>query len=239
LIYSKRNAQELAIPNLPDMSATSFTVRPFLTADRPGVRQIYGQDEFARPRLLGKYPRMSQYLADEASCYYTGYEPETLLVAEAQGAIVGALLGAVNTERYRQIYKRCIRPMLIRQCLSGAYGFPIWYLAVLKTDIASRNLVTPEVDLHQYPAHLHIGVLADWRRRGIGTNLMQDYEETLHQKKIPGYHLYASSFHPMGVAFYRKLSLEDLGQFNWRFHDGYKWSTVTEYIFGKRLNPPI
>lgn len=214
------------------MSATRFFIRPYRAADRPGVRQIYGQDEFARPRLLGKYPRLSQYLADEASCYFTDYEPESLLVAEAQGAMVGALLGAVDTERYRQVYKRRIRPMLIRRCLSGAYGFPGWLIPIIRTELACRNLVTPEVDLHQYPAHLHIGVLPDWRRQGIGTSLMEGFAETLRQRNISGYHLYASSFHPLGVAFYRKIGLEDLGQFNWRLHDGYKWLTVTEYIFG-------
>jgi hypothetical protein len=40
----------------------------------------------------------------------------------------------------------------------------------------------------------------------------------------------------MGVAFYRKLGLEDLGQFDWRFHNGYEGLDVTEFIFGLRLD---
>lgn len=46
---------------------------------------------------------------------------------------------------------------------------------------------------------------------------------------------YASSFHPMGVAFYRKLGLKELGDFQWRFHKGLEWLNVTEVIFGKTL----
>jgi len=45
----------------------AFTVRSYTPADRPGVRAIYGDDEFARPALLRRYPRMADYLADELS----------------------------------------------------------------------------------------------------------------------------------------------------------------------------
>lgn len=227
--------KEPELLDLTNANALKYTVRPYRLTDRSGVRLIFGEDEFARPDLLNKYPDMGQYLADEGSCYYTDYEPESLLVAEAQEEMVGALLGAVSTDRYKEIYKRHIGRLLIRRCLSGAYGFPGWLIPIVRTELACRNLVTPVVDFHQYPAHLHIGVLADCRRKGIGTALMERYADYLCQIKVPGYHLYASSFHPMGVAFYRKLGLEDLGHFKWPFHDGYQWSTVTEYIFGKRL----
>jgi SAM-dependent methyltransferase len=98
LIFQERNAQELANPDLADMSATRFSIRPYRATDRPGVRQIYGQDEFARPRLMGKYPRLSQYLADEASCYFTDYEPESLLVAKFPPASVDAVVSFYTLE---------------------------------------------------------------------------------------------------------------------------------------------
>ncbi len=64
---------------------------------------------------------------------------------------------------------------------------------------------------------------------------MTAFADYLHAMGIPGYHLYVSSFHPLGLAFYRKLGLDDLGQFDWRLHTGYKWITVTESVFGKNL----
>jgi hypothetical protein len=45
----------------------------------------------------------------------------------------------------------------------------------------------------------------------------------------------ASACHPLGVAFYRKMGMELLGQFDWPFHDGEKWTTVTELIFGLQV----
>jgi GNAT superfamily N-acetyltransferase len=224
------------IVNMPNLHDARFTIRPYQSADRHAVRIIYGDDEFARPRLVHKYPRMREYLADEASCYYTDYEPESSLVAEAEGEVVGALLGAANTTRYEHIYKRHIRPLLIRRCLSGAYGLPIWLRPIVQTELASRNIVTPQVDLCQYPAHLHIGVSPSWRRQGIGTALVAGYAHYLRQNAVAGYHLHASSFHPLGVAFYRKLGLKVLGHFAWRFHNRFEWLTVTEHIFGQQLN---
>lgn len=212
-----------------------FIIRNYRDADLQSVRNIFGEDEFARPRLLKKHPRMKEYLADEVSHYYTHYEPESVFVAEADGTIIGALLGAKNTLQYTKTYRLHIKPYLVRRCLSGVYGWPVWWLANLRTDFAGRNLKVPQVDYEQYPAHLHIGVLPSSRRKGVGTELMQRYAHYLQQYNVPGYHLYVSSFHPLGYAFYRKLGMDYLGQFDWLFYDGYEWMNVTETILGQRL----
>ena len=209
-------------------------VRDYTLADRPAVRRIYGTDEFARPRLQQKYPGYSEYLADEMS-YYPECEPESLFVAEFAGQVVGALLGAVDTRRVEQVYRQRIRPRLLYRMLCGAYGWPGWLLALLHTEWAGRQVQAPEVDLERYPAHLHIGILPEWRRQGLGSALMVRYETYLRQRGVSGYHLYASSFHPLGVAFYHRLGLELLGQFDWRLHTGFEWLAVTEMIFGRKL----
>jgi len=214
---------------------TTYSIRSYTPFDRPGVRAIYGDDEFARPALLRKYPRMADYLADELS-YFTDDEPETLFVAEAQGQIVGALLGAVDTARCAQVYKQRVRPMLIRRCLSSAYGWPGWLPAVLRTELAERHTQAPKIDRGCYPAHLHIGVLPAWWRRGIGTALIVQFGRYLTDRGVPGWHLFVSSYHPLGLAFYQKLDLELLGQFDWRLHDGQRWLNVTERIFGLQLD---
>jgi len=214
---------------------SASTIRSYRVTDRPAVRVIYGSDEFARPWLRRKYPRMSEFLADSMS-HYTEYEPESTFVAEVHAEVVGALLGAVDTVRCEKMYKQRIRPLLVKRCMSGVCGWPMWLLPILRTDWASRHTHIPEMDSHHYPAHLHIGVLPQWRRQGIGTALMTSYADYLGKGGVAGFHLYASSFHPLGVAFYRKLGLKALGQFEWRFHNGLEWMTVTEHVFGLRLN---
>jgi ribosomal protein S18 acetylase RimI-like enzyme len=212
-----------------------FIIRSYRNIDQPAVRAIFGEDEFARPQLAIQYPRMSEYLADEVSHYYINFEPESLFVAEVDDRVVGALLGAVDTFRFGQYYHHRVQPYLVKRLLAGAYGWPGWLLPIIRTNLAGRYVIAPKVDRRQYPAHLHIGVLACWRRIGIGTALMAHYTDYLCQREVAGFHLYASSFHPLSIGFYRKLRLETLGEFTWRFHNGYEWSTITELIFGKRL----
>jgi ribosomal protein S18 acetylase RimI-like enzyme len=209
-------------------------IRPYIKSDRPAIRKIYGIDEFARPQLLQKYPQYSEYLADDMS-YYPDFEPESLFVAESKGQVVGALLGAIDTKRFEQIYQRQIRSRLLLRLVTGVYGWPGWLPAILYTEWAERKVIAPKVECSQYPAHLHIGILPEWRRRGIGTALMMQFAEYLKMNGIPGYHLYASSFHALGVAFYQKLGLELLGQFDWQLHTGFGWMNVTERIFGMRI----
>ena len=212
-------------------------IRPYTSDDRKAVRHIYGIDEFCRPKLLEKYPKLAEFMADDMS-YYPDYEPESLFVAQVDGRVVGALLGAVDTGRFEQIYHHHIRPTIWRRVLTGSYGWPGWIPAYWLTDWAEnhRKLKPVQVDRCQYPAHLHIGVLPGYRRLGLGTRLMECYAEYLRSRCINGYHLFASSFHYLGVSFYKKLGLEVLGQFDWQLHTGYEWVNVTETIFGRRIN---
>ncbi len=191
--------------------------------DHRAVRTIHGADEFARPRLLAQYPHMSAYLADEASPHYLDGEPTSTFVAAAEGEVVGALLGCTDTRRFRRFTRHRVQPLLVRRCLSGAYGWPGWAPAILRTESASRGIAAPPVDLNLYPAHLHIGVLPRWKRHGIGTALMNCFSAHLRDRGVPGFHLYASSLHPLGTAFDEKLGLEQLGEFPWHLYDDFEW----------------
>jgi hypothetical protein len=54
-------------------------------------------------------PCYAEYLADEMS-YYPDCEPESLFVAELDGRVVGALLGAMDIGRFERVYQRKINP---------------------------------------------------------------------------------------------------------------------------------
>jgi GNAT superfamily N-acetyltransferase len=209
-------------------------IRSYNQKDRPSVRAIYSMDEYARPKLSARYPGFGRYLADEMS-YYPDFEPESLFVAEVNGRVAGALLGAVDTGRFQIIYRKRIRSMIIHRLLAGAYGKPGWLPAILRTEWVNRAVKAGFVDRKQYPAHLHIGVLPIYRRQGLGSMLMTAFSDYLHSLSIPGFHLFASSFHPLGIAFYQKLNLTLLGQFDWRLHTGFEWLTVTESVFARSV----
>jgi len=155
----RRHSNPKMTTNLPP----SFTVQPYRLADWGDIRVIMGYDEFARPEFARRYPRMTDYLAD-TMLHYIECEPESVFIAEVEGRVVGALWGAVDTRRCEANYARITRPRLARGLLFGRYGLPVWLIADLRTHLANRAITTPDVNLAVYPAHLHIGVLAPYRR---------------------------------------------------------------------------
>jgi GNAT superfamily N-acetyltransferase len=216
------------------VGASGFTVRSYRPSDREGVRAIYGHDEFGRPSFTTRFQGYGRYLADGMS-HYTAYEPESAFVAVEAGAVAGALLGAVSTERCERVYEPRVRRILARRCLAGVYGWPGWLRSVLLTELANRGNPTPRIDLSRYPAHLHVGIRPERRRRGMGTALMEHFSDYLARRGVPGYHLLCSSFHPLGLSFYRKLGLAEAASFRWRFHDGEALREVTEIVFVQSL----
>lgn len=216
------------------MRNSEFVIRPYRPSDRTAVRQFAAADEHERPELLKRYPRLGEYRADGLAHYYD-LEPESCFIAEANGEFIGNLLGAVDVavaERREEIYTRSLRR---RRLFLGRYGIPLWLIPIMRTGRAPRISEAPFVDPRKYPAELHIGVKREWRRRGAGAALMRAFESHLRDHGVPGYHLYASSYHHEGVAFYRKLGLQELGQFEWHFHDGFRWLRVTEHVFVRSL----
>ncbi|MYF92319.1 MAG: GNAT family N-acetyltransferase [Gemmatimonadetes bacterium] len=214
--------------------ASGVEIRQYRDSDRENVRRFAATDEHERPEYLKKYPRLGDFRADGLAHYYD-LEPESFFVAECCGEFVGNLLGAVDSivsEQREETYTRRLRR---RRLLSGAYGLPIWLVPLIRTDRARPITAPPTVDLRRYPAHLHIGVKSGWRRKGVGTSLMTIFEDYLRTKNVPGYHICASSYHHEGVSFYRKLGLCEIGDFARRFHDGFQWKQVTEFVFVRKL----
>ena len=212
----------------------AFVVRPYRPSDRDAARRFDAEDEFARPRLIEKHPRMGDYCADGLA-HYRDLEPESCFVAEADGQFIGSLLGAIDAAVAEQREETYTRRLRRRRLMLGRYGIPTWLIPIIKTESAPLLSEPPHVDPRKYPAELHIGVKRDWRRKGVGTALMNAFEGYLQERGVPGYHLYASGYHHQGVAFYRKYGLTELGEFKRRFHDGFNWLAVAEYVFVRAL----
>jgi GNAT superfamily N-acetyltransferase len=211
-----------------------FSIRPYRKSDRDAVQQFAAADEHERPELLKKYPRLGDYRADGLAHYYD-LEPESCFIAEVRGEFIGNLLGAVDAAVAEQREETYTRRLRRKRLFFGQYGLPVWLMSIIKTERAPRISEAPPVDLEKYPAELHIGVKRAWRRRGVGSALMRTFEAYLRDNGTPGYHLYASSYHHEGVSFYRKFGLQELGNSQWRFHDGFRWLTVTEHVFVRAL----
>jgi RimJ/RimL family protein N-acetyltransferase len=63
----------------------------------------------------------------------------------------------------------------------------------------------PHIDLHDYPAHLHINLDVAARGRGLGQDLMEAYIDQLRHFGIPGVHLNTTSVNVAACRLYEKI----------------------------------
>ena len=52
-----------------------------------------------------------------------------------------------------------------------------------------------------------------FQRGGVGTKLIQAFEHHLKQNQIPGYHLVVAANNRVGINFYERLGLKELGAY--------------------------
>jgi GNAT superfamily N-acetyltransferase len=121
-------------------------------------------------------------------------------VAEADGRVAGYLTGCPDTAAFRRARRfRVTLPLLIRIAL-GRYGWtPDARRAVrlaLRLGRGVESRLAPRLPAgftETHPAHLHMNVDAEYRRRGIGALLIERYTRDLVQARVPGVHLFCGA----------------------------------------------
>lgn len=142
--------------------------------------------------------------------YYTDYIPEHAWVLTSGGETVGYFLGCLDSASCNETTTREIYPRIMRSLLAGKYnlgGRTLGYVTRSIEALMTDELRTAPLEL--YPAHLHVNLLPDFRRGGIGRRLIDMYIEYLRERDVPGLHLGTSTVHRRGVPFYRKLGFHE------------------------------
>lgn len=75
---------------------------------------------------------------------------------------------------------------------------------------AENSAVQQEKYKDIYPAHLHIDLLPEYQRRGIGRRLIDTLIQHLKNKKIPGVMLSVSKENTGGIKFYKNYGFTHL-----------------------------
>ncbi len=126
------------------------------------------------------------FFVDLFTSYYTDLEPESCLLAEAQGAkgqpeVVGYLLGCTNPGRHRRyqsqllprIACRVIRGLLQGEFRAAARSY-IWWAVWLSWREMPR---TPA-----FGAHFHLNFLKEWRNHFIPVPMLDAFLELLRRE---------------------------------------------------------
>ena len=166
------------------------TIRPYEQGDREAVRQICRTTAY-RNRGSDSVFEDGKLFADYWTRYYTDFEPESCLVVEEDGEVIGYLLGCKDTREHIRIMARKIVPAVLARAF--------WKLATFQyRKRSSRRMLywlmtrgwreAPEIPLERFPAHYHCNIL----RRGYGKHYYSDlalrFLDQLDGAGVPGLH---------------------------------------------------
>ena len=165
-------------------------IRKYSSADRESVRRIAWQTAFmGEPAEIFFGSR--EILADFLTLYFTDYEPQSCFVAEADGRVVGYLIGAKNSAQIERVFiNKILFPLFLKALFKGAFfsSKNLKYFFYNLFSFLRGDFSDPDFS-RDYPATLHINLDKDLRRQDIGSRLISAYLEYLKKENIRGVHL--------------------------------------------------
>ena len=147
--------------------------------------------------------------------YYIEQEPEHCLVlADEDGRTVGSCIAAFDWFQYKTRYKAVYLPLL-RQ-----YGgrIRVW---CKQTEMRCLDRFASD-----YPAHLHIDLLEEWRGRGYGTKLLAAMAELLSGEGVPAVMLGVGNTNTGARRFYARFGFREIGRVPGCVYCGYRIPNV-------------
>ena len=225
----------MSLKMILEQQAPSVGIRKFTAADRAAVRRIC-YDTGLMGESIDPYFGCFDLFADYWMNYYTDYEPESAFVAEADGQVVGYLVGCKATSVQQEILKTKILPRIRRKLFSFGYKIDRRFLKFMFRYMRSlyrREFV--EEPVKDYPAHLHMNLMKEYRSLGIGSLLMRAYLGYLRSNNIDGLHLGTTSYNKLAVPFYRKWGFQLVSRHPFTMYEGILPEPVEVFFFVRSL----
>ncbi len=185
-------------------------IREYQQKDRDSVINVCWQTGYMGEPAAGYFD--DKYLFGLLFCvYYLDYEPENCFVAvdEDFNKVIGYILSSFDSRKQEKQYREKILSKIIRRAfLYTIWRYPstfraIWYMK--KTSGREPRNFDENKLYSDYPAHLHIDIISEYHRQGVGTMLMEKLENYLQKNHIKGVHLSTSDNNINAVPFYYKM----------------------------------
>lgn len=218
----------------PAAQVRDVVVRAFLPADRAAVRSIALTTAMAgRPSSV--FFDGDELLADALTAYFTDHESESCFVAEFNGEVAGYIIGARDTALMDSWFtRRMLFPLLWKVLVQGLLlrGKNIIFLFQVMKAAFSGRLWTPNFS-REYPATLHINLLAHARGLAAGGRLMEAYLDYLKKNHVPGVRLATMS--EVAGRFFERQGFEVLYRSSRPYFRHALGRDVPLLIYGRRL----
>lgn len=165
-----------------------MTIRPYQNKDKENVRFVCLNSE--GPCDMNEAGQ--RYIITTYCDYYIEREPQNCFVAaDGNDYAVGYILCAESFEAFYPVFLR-----------DYACSFPLsqpwfFYGAAHSADLQAKYQ-------EDYPAHLHIDLLPEYQRKGLGHKLVDTLAAHLKSKSVPGVMLTVGASNRVGQNFYTK-----------------------------------
>ena len=164
-------------------------IRPCRPSDREAIRDICIRTATIPARTKTECLYLWTMYCD---CYTEQFAEYCFVAADAQDRPVGYILCAPDYKAYHTVFVREYLPRLRRSSI-------LRYIAAAGEVRSLRPLAR-----QGYPAHMHIDILEEYQRMGIGTRLFGALKDRLHADGIHGLCLGVGYGNEKGIAFYQK-----------------------------------
>lgn len=165
-----------------------MTIRPYKEKDKENVRFVCLNSE--GPCKSSK--RGINFVLAVYCDYYIENEPENCFVAaDDDDRVIGYVICAEDFDKFKETYINIYYPKIKK-----------WEYRRRKS--ALRSIIPHEKYKTEYPAHLHIDVLPEYQRMGLGHKLTDALLEHLKKKEIKGIMLTTWIRNEKGRGFYDK-----------------------------------
>lgn len=170
------------------------TIRPYEEKDKDNVRFVCLNSEGpSKQTKRGKHFILTTYCD-----YFIEKEGRNCFVAVNENdKAIGYVICAENFDRYNKCFQAEYIPR-----------FKKWEF--LRRKSAKNSAVLQEKYKNDYPAHLHIDVLPEYQRMGLGHRLVDALCEHLKANGIKGVMLTVGAGNKKGQAFYQKYGFDCL-----------------------------
>jgi ribosomal protein S18 acetylase RimI-like enzyme len=214
-------------------------IRRYMACDRGIVRRlaVACADRRVVPACLDSNPRL---VADVLTRYYVDFEPEACWVADDPGTgVVGYLFGCLSTRRrFRAMASRIIPAIILRTIFAGvAFSCPMGQLAWAGLRSWKSGHAVKSRAALGYPAHLHIGVHPDYRRQGVGRELVLQFVDQARAEGIPGIHASVVEANLPACSLFRSLGFDVLARYEVLF-PGSPCAPVRMLLLGLETSSP-
>jgi ribosomal protein S18 acetylase RimI-like enzyme len=215
------------------MTATALPrIRPYQPGDLAALREICVRTGYRGGDATGHYRDPQVLPAVFAEPYAvlasgivfvadagTGALPQALAAWEVPppgpsrtwGSVIGYIVGTADSAAFYDALRAEWLPTVAGRFPAPAPDAPPGDLDETIRGLLHypERMLVPEIAA-RYPAHLHIDLLPEGQRRGLGRRLMNAYLDALRQRGVPGVHLAMDPANTGARAFYDRLGFTEL-----------------------------